>query len=196
MSPRLVRSSIAFACTLVLGASLGACGSKKTPPPPPAARAPAAASAAPSAIPSTLAKGPELNDGDFSESERTRDPFRPFLAQVVAQGPRPITNQRDVKLSNFGVEELRLTGIVLGGGQPRAMFVDPTGKGHFLTTGNFLCRPETVRAGSGGPEYQLNWRVDRIRDGEVVLLREDPAQPSIPAVTKVISLHPENPRGG
>jgi type IV pilus assembly protein PilP len=45
--------------------------------------------------------------------------------------------------------------------------------------------------GSNGPEYQLNWRVDRIRDGDVVLIREDPAQPAIPPATRVIPLHPE-----
>jgi type IV pilus assembly protein PilP len=46
--------------------------------------------------------------------------------------------------------------------------------------------------GSNGPEYQLNWRVDRIREGDVVLIREDPAQPAIPPATRVIQLHPES----
>ena len=62
------------------------------------------------------------------------------------------------------------------------MFVDPSGKGTVVYKGSFVCRPEVVHiGGSNGPEYQLNWRVDRIREGDVVLIREDPAQPAIPA---------------
>jgi type IV pilus assembly protein PilP len=72
------------------------------------------------------------------------------------------------------------------------MFVDPSGKGTVVYKGSFVCRPEVVHiGGSNGPEYQLNWRVDRIRQGDVVLIREDPAQPAIPPATRVIPLHPE-----
>jgi type IV pilus assembly protein PilP len=82
--------------------------------------------------------------------------------------------------------------IVLGSDRPRAMFVDPAGKGTVVYKGTFICRPEIVHlGGSNGPEYQLNWRVDRIRDGDVVLIREDPAQPAIPPATRVVPLHPE-----
>ena len=73
----------------------------------------------------------------------------------------------------------------------RAMFVDPSGKGHVLYPGDYLGRAELVRIGATGHEYQLNWRVDRIREGDVVLLREDPAQPQIPPATRVIPLRPE-----
>ncbi|HXX66377.1 MAG TPA: pilus assembly protein PilP, partial [Polyangiaceae bacterium] len=72
------------------------------------------------------------------------------------------------------------------------MFIDPSGKGTVVYKGTFICRSETVRVGSGfGQEYQLNWRIDRIRDGDVVLIREDPAQPQIPPATRVIPLHPD-----
>jgi type IV pilus assembly protein PilP len=97
-----------------------------------------------------------------------------------------------VELAQYSIDELKLVAIVLGGDQPRAMFVDPSGKGTVVYKGSFVCRPEVVHiGGSNGPEYQLNWRVDRIRDGDVVLLREDPAQPAIPAATRVVPLHPE-----
>ena len=72
------------------------------------------------------------------------------------------------------------------------MFVDPSGKGTVVYRGTVESRPEVVHiGGSNGPEYQLNWRIDRIRDGDVVLIREDPAQPAIPPATRVVPLHPE-----
>ena len=45
--------------------------------------------------------------------------------------------------------------------------------------------------GTNGTDYQVNWRVDRVREGDIVLIREDPAQPNIPPATRVIPLHPE-----
>jgi type IV pilus assembly protein PilP len=87
---------------------------------------------------------------------------------------------------------LKLVAIVTGAEQSSAMFVDPSGKGTVVYRGTFVCRPEVVHiGGSNGPEYQLNWRVDRIRPGDVVLIREDPAQPAIPPATRVVPLHPE-----
>jgi type IV pilus assembly protein PilP len=101
-------------------------------------------------------------------------------------------NQRKIELSQYSLDELKLVAIVTGGDQSRAMFVDPSGKGTVVYKGSFVCRPEVVHiGGSNGPEYQLNWRVDRIRSGDVVLIREDPAQPAIPPATRVIPLHPE-----
>jgi type IV pilus assembly protein PilP len=72
------------------------------------------------------------------------------------------------------------------------MFLDPTGKGQIVYRGTFLCRPDVVRVGGpSGHEYEINWRVDRIRDGDVVLIRQDDAHPEIPPATRVIPLHPE-----
>ena len=101
-------------------------------------------------------------------------------------------NQRKVELAQYSIDELKLIAIVQGSDQARAMFLDPTSKGTVVYKGTFICRPEVVHlGGSNGPEYQLNWRVDRIREGDVVLIREDPAQPAIPPATRVIPLHPE-----
>jgi type IV pilus assembly protein PilP len=170
-----------------------ACGgsSPTAPPPPPSRTAPAAAAAASaSGLPPEL-KGPEYTENDFVESDRNRDPFRSFMVQNQAVN-REALNQRKVELAQYSIDELKLVAIVLGTEQNRAMFLDPSGKGTVVYKGTFVCRSEVVHVGgSNGPEYQLNWRVDRIRDGDVVLIREDPAQPAIPPATRVIPLHPE-----
>jgi type IV pilus assembly protein PilP len=168
-----------------------ACGNAtNTAPPPPVNRTPPAASASPSALPPEL-KGPEYTENDFVESDHNRDPFRSFLVQSQAVTKQAL-NQRKIELAQYSIDELKLVAIVLGADRPRAMFIDPTGKGTVVYKGTFVCRPEIVHlGGSNGPEYQLNWRVDRIRDGDVVLVREDPAQPAIPPATRVVPLHPE-----
>ena len=161
-------------------------------PPPPVNRAALAASASASASGlSPELKAPEYTENDFVESDRNRDPFRSFIVQNQ-QVSRQALNQRKVELAQYSIDELKLVAIVQGADQPRAMFIDPSGKGTVVYKGTFICRPEVVHiGGSNGPEYQLNWRVDRIRDTDVVLIREDPAQPAIPPATRVVPLHPE-----
>jgi type IV pilus assembly protein PilP len=167
-----------------------ACGDAATKTPPPPVRTASTASASASGLPPEL-KGPEYTENDFVESDRNRDPFRAFVAQNQAATHQSL-NQRKIELAQYSIDELKLVAIVLGSDQPRAMFVDPSGKGTVVYRGTFICRPEVVHlGGSNGPEYQLNWRVDRIRDGDVVLIREDPAQPAIPPATRVVPLHPE-----
>ena len=86
----------------------------------------------------------------------------------------------------------RIVAIVTGGDYPRAMLIDPAGKGWVIKRGDFVGRPEIVHTGgANGADYQLNWRVDRIREGDVVFIREDPGRPNIPATTRVIALRPE-----
>jgi type IV pilus assembly protein PilP len=189
---RLAAGSLAAFCGAML--FVGACSSTPTstaPPPPVAAAKAPAPSASVATLPPEL-KGPEYTENDFVESDRNRDPFRSFL---VANQPvnKQSMNQRKVELAQYAIEELKLVAIVTGGVGARAMFVDPSGKGTVVYKGSFVCRSEVVHiGGSNGPEYQLNWRVDRIREGDVVLIREDPAQPAIPAATRVIPLHPES----
>jgi type IV pilus assembly protein PilP len=180
----LLALPLAVACGTPVSTS-----SQSTPPPPPARVAPAA-SAAGSGLPPEL-KGPEYTENDFVESDRNRDPFRSFLVQQQPANKEAL-NQRKVELAQYSIDELKLIAIVQGSDQSRAMLLDPTGKGTVVYKGTFICRPEVVHiGGSNGPEYQLNWRVDRIREGDVVLIREDPAQPAIPPATRVIPLHPE-----
>jgi type IV pilus assembly protein PilP len=159
--------------------------------PAPSALSAAVASVSASAALPTELKGVEYTENDFVESDRNRDPFRSFLVQSQPMN-KQLLNQRKIALSEYSIDDLKLVAIITGGDQARAMFVDPTGKGTVVYKGSFVCRPEVVHiGGTNGPEYQLNWRVDRIRAADVVLIREDPAQPAIPPATRVIPLHPE-----
>ena len=135
-----------------------------------------------------------FRDSDFIESEQSRDPFRNFLSEVRGKGP--VVAQRTVLMPNTPINQMKLIAIVTGIDQPRAMIVDEKGVGYVTTRGDFVGRAEVVQ--SGGAEnlpVTLNWRVDRIRENEVVLAREDPAGPNRPNLTKVIPLHEadENP---
>lgn len=162
-----------------------------------AAAAGASASGAPKAVPapSSAAIPPrrDIPDSEFTETERSRDPFRSFLGRFAETPGRRLT-PTDVILSEFAVDELKLVGIVTRINPARAMLVDPTGKGHVVHRGDFIGRADVVQlAGQASSSaYQLNWRLDRIRDTDVVLVREDPNNPDVPAATKVISLRPED----
>jgi type IV pilus assembly protein PilP len=181
-------ASLALCGALPLAVACGSPTVTSSTTPPPVRTAPAASSAG--GLPPEL-KGPEYTENDFVESDRNRDPFRSFLVQQQPANKESL-NQRKVELAQYSLDELKLIAIVQGSDQPRAMFLDPTGKGTVVYKGTFMCRPEVVHlGGSNGTEYQLNWRVDRIREGDVVLIREDLTQPAIPPATRVIPLHPE-----
>jgi len=172
-----------------------------------AAKAAAAASAAAagSAAPVGSAgatKGPEavaaaggrkeFPEAEFTETERSRDPFRSYSHKFVEEAKGTVRSQREVVLAEFAVDDLKLVGIVTRIDPARAMLVDPSGKGHVVHRGDFVGRADVVQlGGQSGSTYQLNWRLDRIRDGDVVLVREDPNNPDVPAATKVIPLRPE-----
>lgn len=200
MIPRISR--VRF---LVLLTALIACGGKKATSGPDGG---AAANAAGSAVP--VVRGTQLSGGDggapnlpplkavefgeneFTESDRNRDPFRSYASMFVDQAKRPTVNQRTVLLSQYSLDELKLVGIVQGADYPRAMLVDPTKKGWIVKKGDFIGRPDVVHTGgTNGSDYQLNWRVDRVRDGDIVLTREDPAQPGVAPATRVIPLRTE-----
>jgi type IV pilus assembly protein PilP len=164
----------------------------------PATPASAAQSSAPAA-PKPAAAVPARRDfpeAEFTETERSRDPFRSYLYKFAEEARGRIASQRQVLLAEFAVDDLKLVGIVTRIVPARAMLVDPTGKGHVVHRGDFVGRADVVQlGGQSGATYQLNWRLDRIRDGDVVLVREDPNNPDVPAATKVISLRPEAPEG-
>ena len=148
--------------------------------------------AGPSLAPPPIARM-DFAENDFVESDRNRDPFRTFIATFAPpESKRVAQNQRAVILPQYSIDELKLVAIVTGGEYPRAMLVDPTSKGWVLKRGDFVGRPEIVHiGGANGADYQLNWRVDKVRDGDLVFLREDPAQPGIPPASRVVTLHPE-----
>jgi type IV pilus assembly protein PilP len=157
---------------------------------PPPVRGPAAVAAAPSA--SAAMPKMELHEDDFAETERSRDPFRSFAKQFSEQGKTRVKSQRQVLLDHYAIDDLKLIGLVTRTDTPRAMLLDPTGRGWVVTRGQFIGRPEVVHAGGpGGVDYELNWKVDRIREGDLVLVREDPAHSDIPPATRVIALRTE-----
>jgi type IV pilus assembly protein PilP len=202
----------------VLGCVLSAllfwgCGGEETeetsaPPPAPAARNTAAQSApaAPAAQPRADAgadASPEANlpplplrefqESDFSETDRSRDPFRSFATAFALQIKGRTTLQRHVLIDRYALDELKLVGVV-SRGEPRALLVDPTNLGWVVKVGDFVGKAEIVHSGGPtGTDVAINWRIDRIRAGDVVFLREDPSHPEIPPATRVLALRvPEN----
>ena len=175
---------------IVLAVGLAACSGSETT----SSSSSTAAKPAPKAAPAPTASAPpppkvELKEDDFIESDRSRDPFRSFAAAFVEQGRTQVRSQRNVLVDKYSVDELRLVGIVNGADPPRAMLVDPTGKGWVVTRGQLIGRAEIVHAsGPGGADYEVNWRVDRIREGDIVLVREDATRHDLPSATRVVPL--------
>lgn len=133
----------------------------------------------------------DVQESEFTESERTRDPFRVYADRFLDEAKGKGKSQRDVVLGQYAIDELKLIGIVTRVNPARAMLVDPNGKGFVVHRGQFVGRADVVTAARGGASYEINWRVDRIRDGDIVLVREDPANPDVPSATRVIPLRPE-----
>lgn len=134
----------------------------------------------------------DFQEVEFGESERSRDPFRSFADSFVEEARSQVKSQREVVLDQYSLDDLKLTAIALNANPSRAMLVDPKGKGHIIRRGQFVGRPETVQSvGQSGAAYEVNWRVDRIRAADIVLVREDPTNPDVPSATRIIPLHPE-----
>ncbi len=134
--------------------------------------------------------GPAIyTDDDFSELDiQNRDPFRSYANAFKAQAAAPA--QRRVLLPSTSLDEMKLIAIVTGIATPRAMLTDTAQVGHVIRRGDYIGRPEVVQTGgSEGMPVTLNWRVDRIRPGSVVLTREDPTSPDKPPLTRVMPLH-------
>jgi type IV pilus assembly protein PilP len=73
----------------------------------------------------------------------------------------------------------------------RALLIDPSGLGWVGKVGDFLAKPELVHSGGPtGSDVAVNWRIDRIRDADIVLVREDPSHPEIPPTTRIMALYP------
>ncbi|HEX5658914.1 MAG TPA: pilus assembly protein PilP [Polyangiales bacterium] len=156
------------------------------PPPAPAASATSAARP-PQAEPVQRA----YRDSDFSESEQNRDPFRNYATELKARAP--VVAQRTVLMPDTSIDEMKLIAIVSGVEQPCAMLVDQRGVGYVTTRGDFVGKADVVQGGGADAlPVALNWRIDRIRDNEVVLAREDPTAPNRPPLTRVIPLHDDD----
>jgi type IV pilus assembly protein PilP len=135
-----------------------------------------------------VAVGPPI---DFNDSALMRDPFLSFAREFAEEAKKRVRSQRDVVLDQYGLDELKLAGLVTGIRPARAMLIDPTKKGHVVQEGQFVGRAEVVQGGASGADYEINWRIDRIRDSDIVLVREDPSNPDVPSATRVIPLRPD-----
>ena len=165
------------------------------PSPPPAAASPAA-SATPASDSSAVPAKVDIQEAEFGESERSRDPFRSFALKFAEDSKTHVHSQREVILGEYALDELKLIGIVTRAEPAKAMLVDPNGKGFVIQRGQFVGRADVVQgAGQSGTTYEINWRVDRIRSGDVVLVREDPSNPDVPSATRVIPLRPGEAEG-
>jgi type IV pilus assembly protein PilP len=134
--------------------------------------------------------GPQYREDDFTESNVNRDPFRSYARLFKVRPPE--APQRTVLMPTTSVDDVRLTAIISGVADPRAMFTDASGVGYVVSRGDYICRGETVQTGGEqGMSVMLHWRVDRIREGEVVLSREDPTAPNRPPLSRVIPLYDE-----
>lgn len=180
---------------LVSGLLLCACGdAASTPTLDTTPRTSAAAAKAPAAA-AQAEPAANYRDSDFVESDRNRDPYRSFASEL--KGKVPIVAQRAVIMPNTPIDAMRLIAIISGITQPRAMLVDEKGVGYVTARGDFVGRADVVQG--GGTEnipLSLNWRVDRIRENEIVLAREDPSAPNRPPLTKVIPLHAKEDESG
>ena len=190
----LLLAAAAFGCSdppvvtpsPALGGSADAQSAAATP------RVPASAAAAASAAASVPPKV-DVQETEFTENERSRDPFRSFAKSFAQDTKARVHSQREVILSQYALDELKLIGIVTRAEPAKAMLVDPTGKGFVIQRGQFVGRADVVQAaGASGTVYEINWRVDRIRPSDVVLIREDPSNPDVPSATRVIPLRPED----
>ncbi|HTU63585.1 MAG TPA: hypothetical protein VMF89_34215, partial [Polyangiales bacterium] len=136
-------------------------------------------------------EGLVLKDDDFTESERHRDPFRSFTAaartQVAEAAP---DTQRLVIMPDTNVEDMKLIAVISGLDRPKAMLVDPAQVGYVVQRGDYIGKPKVFQS-TGSVAMTLNWRVDRIRENEVVLTRQDPSDLGRPPMSRIISMRDE-----
>lgn len=150
--------------------------------------APAAAASGSGALAASAQQKLVLRDEDFVESERNRDPFRSYAFATQKGVPDAILNpQRPVVMPDTAVEEMRLIAVVLGLSRPKAMLTAPDGVGYVVQRGDYLGKPKVLQA-TGSVPMTLNWRVDRIREHEVVLTRSDPTDASHTPMSRTITM--------
>lgn len=135
----------------------------------------------------------DFQETAFVESERSRDPFRSYARMFIDEARGEVTSQREVILEQYSIDELRLVALIQRAEPARAMLIDPSGLGHVVTRGQYIGRASVVQPTGGvGAAYEVNWRVDRIRDGDLVLVRDDPSNPEVPSATRVVPLRTDD----
>ena len=106
-------------------------------------------------------KTPEISESSFIEGLKCRDPFAPFLEMFEESAMISTELQRDIKLEEHAITDLRLIGIITNIGNPKAMVVVPDGTGFVVKGGDFIGRTEFIKH-SSGEMIPVNWKVARI----------------------------------
>ena len=121
----------------------------------------------------------------LAEGPGSRDPFR-ASRRTGARGSRTRARARR---SRSPSSSSRRVALVTNTRDPRAKPVDPSGKDYIVKVGELVGRPEPSTAPGDRAHRTASYRVDRIRQGSVVLVREDA---DAPPTTRVLSL-PRDP---
>lgn len=143
-------------------------------------------------------RSPKIAETDFIESTKRRDPFRPFIEVIVPKPEVHETVQREIKLEEYDIEQLRLIAIITNVGDPRAMVVPPNNEGFILRRGDYVGKADYIDPGNGAERIQINWKVHRIHGaGEkeergIYLVRDDPLTPTPDDVTRFMPLYPQD----
>jgi len=143
------------------------------------AQSPAGPAAEPPNLPPLPSRSP-TND-DFTESAHNRDPFRSYETPQVVIPP----TQRDILAADYAIEELSVKGMA----SEKALIDDPSGFAWIVKVGDYVGKPDTVTSPSSGATLPAGWRVDAIRDNDIVFVRENPFDPvGASAPTKTLAL--------
>ncbi len=140
----------------------------------------------------------KLKETDFIKAPRRRDPFEPFIELLTKKDDSKKLIQRNVKLKEYDIADLKLIGIITNIGDPRAMVVVPNGTGFVLKRGDYVGRADYVQQGTRGEQIQVNWRVARIHgsgkeeERGIYFVRDDPTTTKGVDVTRFLSLHPNH----
>jgi Tfp pilus assembly protein PilP len=138
----------------------------------------------------------KLTETAFIPDATRRDPFMPYIEVLVASSKKSRVVQREVKLDQYDVSDLRLIGIITNIGDPRAMVTTPDQTGFVLRRNDYVGRADFVKTGNDGDVIQVNWRVARIHgtgneeERGIYLVRDDPTTTKGVDVTRFIPLHP------
>lgn len=137
-----------------------------------------------------------LNETAFIPDVTRRDPFMPFVEVLVQKERVARVAQREVKLEEYDISDLRLIGIITNIGDPRAMVTTPDKTGFVLRRNDYVGRADFIKEGNDGEVIQVNWRVARIHgsgkeeERGIYLVRDDPTTTKGVDVTRFIPLHP------
>jgi len=128
--------STQYAVSLLLLALVFGCSKKEEQPPPAPAPPPKpAAPAAPAAVQQQLSSAQgKVDPLDF---RKRTDPFKPYAPVVAAPAPGAARARSEelLPIQSFEVSSFKVSGIIAGLTENRALLIDPKGKGYVVRQG-------------------------------------------------------------